>query len=188
MSGLRVLCCYAGLQSLHPATEASLTAFAPEAERIDVSGNPYSYFGEIAERWTGRDDLIIIEQDIQIYQHTIPEFLYCPEPWCVFPYQVRDRETLLDFGLGCTRFRAEAIQAVGIEDILSRHGECDLCNGTPGCWRHLDCLIAWAMQAAGIMQCVHWPGVMHHNPQVTRSLPAHRMRWQQIDPDARDAR
>ena len=181
---MKPLCCYA---NLHPATKAALAAFAPDAEMADTSASIYAYWEAISSRWTGADDLLIIEQDIEIHAGVLPGLAACPRPWCVYPYQIHDRGTLLDFGLGCTRFRAGAQQAVSTGAIQSQPGECSECHGAPGCWRHLDCKITWAMHAAGITQCVHWPGVQHHNDQVLRAAPVNRMRWHRISPDLRDS-
>lgn len=170
----------------YPIPLGALTAFAPGAELVDTSGSPFAYWAEIAARWTGEADLVIIEQDIEIHEQVMPGFAECPAPWCVYPYQVRDRETLLDFGLGCVRFRAAAQLMVTEADIFAQPGFCELCHGAQGCWMHLDCQIAWAMQAHGLIQCIHWPGVIHHNPEVVSAPRARRMRWQRIDPDLRD--
>lgn len=179
-----VLCCYA---KLHPATAAALAAFAPGAEFADTSGSIYAYWEQISSRWADPGDLAIIEGDIEIHAGVLPGFTACPQPWCVYPYQVHDRGTLLDFGLGCARFRAEAQRAVSTAAIQSWPGECEQCRGAPGCWAHLDCKITLAMHAAGIVQCVHWPGVQHHNARVLGGQPVSRMRWCRISPDLRDS-
>lgn len=179
---MAVLCCYT---KPHPATLAALQAYAPDVIMADVSDSPYAYWEEITTGWGGAD-LVLVEQDIEIHGDVLPRFADCPRLWCVNPYQIHDKATLLDFGLGCARFRAEAQQAVSPDAIQAYPGECPVCHGKPGCWQHLDCKIAWAMNAAGIVQCVHWPGVTHHNDQVLRASPANRMRWHRISPDRRD--
>lgn len=180
---MAVLCCYV---TLHPAAEAALAAHAPGAVLADVTGSPFAYWERLTARWDSPGDLVIIEQDIEIHPGVLPGFSSCPRPWCVYPYQVHDRATLLDFGLGCARFREQARQAVTPGQVQSWPGQCDLCGGKPGCWRHLDCTITWAMHAAGIIQCIHWPGVTHHNASVLAAPPASRMTWHRIDPDLRD--
>lgn len=167
-----ILCCYT---NLHPATRSSLAILAPSAELIDVSGSPYAYWEQISKRWNGVSDLIVVEQDIEIHPGVIPGFADCPEPWCVYPYQIHSRGTLIDFGLGCVCFSAEVQQMIDPKGIRSD-------------WRHLDCKISWAMNAARIVQCVHWPGVQHHNEQVLRCPSTNRMRWHRINPDLRDER
>lgn len=177
------LCCYV---KLHPRTAMALAVLAPGAELADVSGSPFAYWEQISRRWAGTEDLVLIEQDIEIHAGVLPGFGKCQRPWCVYPYQIHDKGTLIDFGLGCTRFRATVQAQVSTRDIQAYPGECRECNGAPGCWRHLDCKIAWAMNAAAVTQCVHWPGVEHHSSQVQDASPARRMRWHRIDPDLRD--
>lgn len=166
---MRVLCCYT---SLHPASRASLAAHAPGAELADVSGDPFGYWREISARWDGSQDLITVEHDIEIHAGVLDGFSACPEPWCVYPYPVFG-DRWLDFGLGCTRFAVAAQQAAGVAAIEAMPGECELCGGAPGCWRHADCRIALAMHAAGIRRHVHWPAVTHLGVQV----PEGELRW-----------
>jgi hypothetical protein len=92
-----------------------------------------------------------------------------------------ERGRWLDFGLGCTRFRAAAQRAVPAEAISSKPGTCSTCNGAPGCWMHLDCKIYWAMTEAGIERCVHWPAVTHHSRHL-QGPPAATVEWQRIAP------
>src|SRR5215469_3613831 len=111
----------------------------------------------------GGDDLAVVEHDIEIHAGVLPAFASCPEPWCVFPYEVTGRGTWLDWGLGCTRFRLAAQRAVPVAAIEAQPGSCPECSlpAVPGCWRHLDQKIFAAMTAAGIGRCVHWPAVTH---------------------------
>jgi hypothetical protein len=148
---------------------------------VSVAGNPFGYWREIAARWNGTEDLVTVEHDIEVHSRVLPSFDACPNLWCVYPYEIMERGRWLDFGLGCTRFRAAAQRAVTAEAISSMPGECSRCGGAPGCWAHLDCKIYWAMTAAGISRCVHWPAVIHHSPRLT-GPPVPAMEWQRIAP------
>jgi len=175
---MRILCCYT---SLHPAARRALGEHAPGAALADVTGDPYGYWREIAARWDGTEDLATVEHDIEIRDGVLPGFAACPEPWCVYPYEVHERGLWLDFGLGCTRFSAAAQRAVTAYAISAMPGECSTCHGKPGCWMHLDCKIYWAMTAAGIERHVHWPAVTHHSRRL-QGPPAGIVRWQRIAP------
>jgi len=172
---VRILCCYT---RLCPATRRALSEHAPGAELADVSGDPYAYWREICARWTGKDDLLTVEHDIEIHGTVLPGFTACPEPWCVYPYELHPGRWI-DFGLGCTRFRPAAQLAASPDAIQAKPGLCSRCHGQPGCWAHLDCKIYWAMTEAGIERHVHWPAVMHHHGSPPVDGP---VAWQRIAP------
>jgi hypothetical protein len=173
---MTVLCCYT---SLHPATRRALSEHAPGAELADVTGDRFAYWREIAARWNGTDDLVTVEHDIEIHAGVLPGFEACPGLWCVYPYEIHQRGTWLDFGLGCTRFRAQAQRLVSGQAIQGKPGTCENCQGAPGCWTHLDCKIYWAMTEGGLERCVHWPAVTHHGVQGD---PVGTVTWHRIAP------
>lgn len=185
---MRILCCYA---TLHPATADALSRFAPDAELVDVAGDDGDYWRAIMSRWTGEDDLLIVEHDIEIHAGVLPQLEACREPWCVFPYPLNGY--MADRCLGCTRFSAtlqrqvtpEQIQAgrrtwlvaadsapvthigditggVTVTSVPCRCGD----PGMVPCWRHIDELIWRALAgpvklAAPFRPHVHAPPVTH---------------------------
>jgi hypothetical protein len=160
---MRILCCYT---YLHPRTEWSLYHYAPKAEMVGVVWDGFRYAREIAARWDGTEDLVTVEHDIEIHEDVIAQFSRCREPWCTFPYLIMPGR-LLDDGLGCARFTADAQRAVPFSELDAIPASCGRCEGKPGCWAHLDTRIAQAMAAHGVKVHVHGPpGVIHHKPSL----------------------
>jgi len=176
MAEMQILSCYT---SVCPPARWAMAAHAPEAQTVDVRNSPFAYWHEISKRWGQGTDLVTIEHDIEIHENVMPTFRSCTGLWCVFPYEIHERGQWLDFGMGCTRFRAEAQTLVSTETISSKPGSCFICKGEPGCWMHIDCKIYWAMTEAGIERCVHWPEVTHHG---VRGEPKEEKRWHKIAP------
>ena len=79
-----ILCCPV---NLYPGTQESLRVYAPEARICRIPADDISYPWEIYKSCWGKDDLVIIEQDIILHEDVIPQFLECPEPWCLFPFR-----------------------------------------------------------------------------------------------------
>jgi hypothetical protein len=100
------MCGYAG-DGLQPETKEALAKFAPDAELLDFTGDDYAYWHAIKERWTGDEDLVIIEQDIVITESTIPSFEACDQEWCSFGYIAVPHLGRVSACLGCTRFAAK---------------------------------------------------------------------------------
>jgi hypothetical protein len=169
---VRVLCCYT---ELHPDTRAALAALAPHAELVDVSGGDYAYWRAFTERWTGDDDLLNVEQDIEIHDTVIPQLEACGEPWCTFAYRLWRPDAWCYNALGCTRFSAALQREVTPGEIqqvqaqwlapaevpsgiaynpavmpLTVEAQCR-CGGrgTPPCWRHMDMMIADTLEGRG---------------------------------------
>jgi len=168
---VRVLCCFT---DLYDATQAALAKYAPDAELVDVSGDDYAYWKAICAAWTGEDDLLIVEQDIEIHKTVIPQMAACPEPWCTFPYRLWRPDAWCYNALGCTKFSAglqrdvspaeiEQVQARWLVPNASHPGamtyspevmaEGMLCEcgrqGSPPCWRHIDFKIADTLEGRG---------------------------------------
>jgi hypothetical protein len=183
---MRVLCAYT---DLNPATEAALRKYAPGTDFIDVSGDDYAYWAAICERWTGQDDLLVVEHDIEIHDQVIPQMQACAEPWCSFAYRLWRPDAWCHNALGCTRFSAalqRSVSTVEIEQIQARwmiaaptpkgvgysagiiaEGELCLCSGagSPPCWRHIDYKIADTLEGRGPGQRTPL-GVHVHEPPV----------------------
>lgn len=119
---MKVLCCYAGRANLHPRTARGLRLNCPPAwlEMIDTSGSPTDYWDALKEHWTGEDDLVVIEQDIEIHEEVLPSFIKCRQPWCSFAYFLRVGQMSCPLGesLGCTKFSAELQQMVPADLII----------------------------------------------------------------------
>jgi hypothetical protein len=185
---VRVLCAYT---DLYPATKEALARYAPETEFVDVSGDDYAYWRAITGRWTGEDDLLVVEHDIEIHDQVIPQLEACEEPWCTFPYRLWRPDAWCYASLGCTRFSAELQRLVtpgeiqqqqamwltpqegasGITYHLSVMPDDEMCRcsgrGQPPCWRHIDMAIADTLQNGrpGVRNPVgahvHAPSVIH---------------------------
>jgi hypothetical protein len=142
---VRILCCYANLR---PETAATIAEFAPGTELVDVAEDKYGYWRNVCERWTGSDDLLIVEQDMELIAEVVPSFEDCPEQWCLFEYQGNPFMGTLSRHLGCTRFRKELQQAVplSLADNLR--------------WDVLDGTIAGKLNEAGYSPHVH--GEINH--------------------------
>jgi hypothetical protein len=143
-----ILCCYvngvAGHRSadyaekgLEPETAAALAKYAPDAVLVDVTGDPHGYWAEIAARWDGERDLVIVEQDNEITADTIPSFMACPEPWCTYAYPIYRTKVRLEQGLGCVKISAAAQRMTSPAEIAETWAPCPSCHGK-GCWNHLD--------------------------------------------------
>jgi hypothetical protein len=157
-AAVNVLCAYT---KLTPAAADALTARAPGAARISVEGNLHGYWQAIAARWAGTGDLVLIEHDIVIHSAVLPGFAACPQPWCLYPYDLWPGQ-VLERGLGCTRFTARCQSLVTPEQIQAESGgTCIDCRGERGCWRHLDGQIAAALETRGLTAHVHQPPVFH---------------------------
>ena len=159
---MNVVCCPV---TLWPATADALTVHAPGAQVIHIDGS------DIAQPWAtyasywGKDDLVVIEQDIVIHGDVLPQFGACPEPWCLFPFRhyAQGGGWMRD-GIGCNRFRREFMDAVPVEAVEAVPGSCPRCGGRePRCWAHLDGKTREAGEAAGFRIHVHWPSVGHRD-------------------------
>ena len=161
---MNVVCCPV---TLWPGTATALAKHAPGAQIIRIDA------GDITQPWTtyagywGKDDLVVIEQDVIIHADVLPQFEACPEPWCLFP--ARHYATgggWMTTGIMCNRFRKEFMQAVPVEAIEAQGGSCNRCWGLePKCWAHLDGKTREAGEAAGFKIHVHWPSVGHRDSQ-----------------------
>ena len=123
--------------------------------------DPFGYWREIKARWDGREDLVVVEQDVEIHDTVLKEFTECTEPWCCFPYKIFAQK-YCSVGLGCTRFSAQLQQEVSLDILSERFNKCEFCEGK-GCWWHLDGPILQHLQSKGYSQHVHSPEVIHHH-------------------------
>jgi hypothetical protein len=155
---MRVLACYT---DMHPAAAEALAAFAPQAELVDVTGDEHAYWREIRSRWTGEQDLIIIEQDIEIAEGVIESMAACDRDWCCYAYRIFRTKVRLRDGLGCTKFSAAIQRKVNARHIAEGFALCKNCKGQ-GCWYHLDCRISGLLRQEGCKPHVHGDVTHHH--------------------------
>lgn len=156
---MRILCCYA---NLHPVTAISIAEFAPQAEMIDVIWDNFAYWREIATRWTGKEDLMTLEQDMEITEEIIPSFEECPEPWCLYEYQGPPNKGILRYSLGCTRFRKEFQQRFPRELFVPDDKQLD--------WIRVDVRISYVLvNMNGIEPHIH--GRVNHLHEYGKPAP-----------------
>lgn len=102
------LCCF--YNTLDPRTEISLVKYSHglEVEWVDTSGSQGEYARQLEERWGTGEDLMLVEQDKEIYPATVPECLNCPEPFCSYTSWVNPvPHTTLSIGsFGVVKFSA----------------------------------------------------------------------------------
>lgn len=99
--------------TLDPRAKRALERFAPaaglEIEWINTAPDRQIYADEMEKRWNGTEDLIIVEQDKEIFADTLPSLMSCDKPWCGYTYwQNPEPHTHLVLGgFGATKFSAE---------------------------------------------------------------------------------
>jgi hypothetical protein len=165
------MCAYCDIK---PQTQHALDLYAPNCEYVDTSATIWDYGKAIASRWTGEDDLVVIEDDKEITAEVLPSFANCGHLWCSYSYLVYPPpyQLMVEIGLGCTRYSAQIQRIVDISEFLCADDTnlpvCKYCAGK-GCWNHLDVRIAKAIRnhqdpkTSGIID-VHCHGeVLHHH-------------------------
>lgn len=160
---MKIICCYTRLD---PRVAAMLAAHAPDAELVDLSYDPHlGYWQEIAKRWTGEEDLMIVEHDVLIHGGTVESFQSCREPWCLYGYRIFRTQVRCTMGLGCVRFTAECQQQTSPAEIAEAFSTCPTCHGA-GCWYHLDSRIAEVLLSVGLKPHDH--GDVYHLHDYSR--------------------
>jgi len=162
----QLVCMYGGtypkLSFLDPRTKASLEKYAPEAgleiQWIDTTGSQQIYADEMEKRWLGEEDLIIVEQDKEIFAESLPSLMTCSEPWCAHTFWINPEPhtTLVLGGFGCTKFSAELQRLVPVSAF---RGESQISIDR----RFYDYL----MHNHGIGCCLH-SSVLHHHTYEPR--------------------
>jgi hypothetical protein len=98
---------------LDPRVKAALEKYAPqvglEVEWVDTKPSRQIYADEMEKRWNGTEDLIIVEQDKEIFMDTLPSLLGCREPWCGYTFwqNPEPHTNLVIGGFGVTKFSAQ---------------------------------------------------------------------------------
>lgn len=153
---MRVLYCW---NDDFPEAVAAIEKHIPQAEIIDTSANSYAYWDAMEIRWTGVQDLLIVEHDVVVTAEVLPQMLACPEPWCAHS------SGGTPFGLRCTRFSARLQQLLPATAIRAKaRRKCPHCGALH--WAFIDGPICTALAAIGFSQPhVHEPELKHCNWQ-----------------------
>ena len=83
-------------------TDAALSRFAPDAERIDVSADTFDYWRLLADLGVVGEDFAVIEHDVEPHARVFPTFEECPSSWCLFQYRYPIGLEIV--GFGCAGF------------------------------------------------------------------------------------
>jgi hypothetical protein len=113
----RLVCMYGATfpapATLDPRVAAALKRYAPAAgldiEWVDTAPDLQVYADELGKRWGRGEDLIIVEQDKEVFPGQLESMLGCGEPWCgmTFWQNPVPHTALVLGGFGCTRFSPE---------------------------------------------------------------------------------
>lgn len=148
---------YPSPATLDPRVKTALERYAPQAgtevEWIDTSADLQIYADEMEKRWQGDEDLIIVEQDKEIFPGQMEEMLSCPEPWCAYTYWINPvpHTALVLGGFGVTRFSAQVQRMVPVSAF---RGDSQIGIDR----RFYDYLVA----NHGVGCCLHGHVVHHH--------------------------
>lgn len=142
-------------------TYRALVKYVPigSLELIETGYNVSAYWWELRRRWTGEDDLMIVEQDNVITSEVIPSFSECDEPWCSYSYlgppgmdvDGSGEGRILRKSLGCTRFGAQLMKDVPAETIS---------GNDYFAWHLLDMRVSSMLEIRGYSPHVH--GTIKH--------------------------
>jgi hypothetical protein len=145
---------YVPYTAVHPHTVKGAPS---DAVWVDVSGSNIAYYAALLDIWERRETFAVLEHDVVCRPDIITELEACPEPWCLYGYTDFCHEGCREAWrnqLGCTRFRAELIQAV--PDAMTSIPESnwdwhEMCNG-----------LGENLRAAGCTHHWHGPPAEHH--------------------------
>ena len=147
----------------HPRSDASVRAYAPTAERYDVSTSLTAYSELLCRAWASGESFLNIEHDVEIGPDTVRQATYCNKPWCVWPYYVTGHN-LLTWSLGCVRFHAKLLRA---EPDLMAVASSKIGNRSmpPGDWHRMDAEIMPLLRERGYGDIGHQhdPVIHHHH-------------------------
>lgn len=161
---MRVICCYS--TSVKPQTRAALDKYAPGTEYVETKGL-FGYGEAIRDRWTGEDDLVIVEGDKEIKADTLSSFEACDKLWCTTKHETLPAPwtRVVVNSLACAKFSATVQRLVAPSAFLCRDpfwAPCRRCD-SQGCWAQLDTRLAIAITplANGLPHVHGW--VNHHH-------------------------
>ncbi len=154
---------------VHPATRAALDRCAPHAEYVDVSASDFAYHALLTRLWAEREDLILIEHDIEVDEAIIDAFETCPRLWCC----VAEAPGASWAALTCNRFRRELmVQNSALPGMGA--GWPDNWNGAAQHWCGLDGFMRRNLQQiAGSTVHLHRDLLTrHHHDENKRAILA----------------
>lgn len=155
----RLACFYTNLD---PRVRSALKRHAPhtglDVEWVETPGPDTGegatdvYARELEKRWTGEEDLIVVEQDKEIFASTLPELLACGAPWCACTYWLFPvpHTALCIGGFGVTKFSAQVQRMVKVSDF---EGESQ---------KGIDRRFLEVLKPMGIGCCLHSMVTHHH--------------------------
>lgn len=150
----RLACFY---NNLDPRTKASLEKYAPQVglnvEWVDTSATQQTYAEELEKRWTGEEDLILVEQDKELHAVCLPSLMSCGEHWCGFTSWIYpEPHTVLAIGsFGCTKFSREVQRILPVSEFAGEYQQ--------GIDRRFGDILR---SRFGIGGCLHGHVVHHH--------------------------
>lgn len=146
---------YVPFARVHPDTVAGAPT---DAIWVDVSSSPTAYFGMLQEIWARGETFALLEHDVVCRPDVIAAMESRLEPWVSFGYSdichVECMEAWRDM-LGCTRFRAELLEAVpdAVSSIPAEGRD----------WHELCNWLGGNLRAAGFSHAWGFPWVEHHH-------------------------
>lgn len=179
---MKIIFCFAS--EPEPTSAAAVLKYAPQAEFVQTPGL-FGYNKAIASRWTGEDDLVVIEGDKEIHSDVIPSFQSCDQPWCTYACDIYPapytRETRI--GLSCAKFSADCQLQVPVDSFCRpdypMREPCRDCNGA-GCWRYLDTRIATAI----VSRCIAFDPHVHGRIKHHHNYPPDWAQQRGLEPNA----
>lgn len=139
---------------VHPLT---VQAAPKGAVWVDVSASDNAYYTALRDIWEQRESFAVLEHDVVCRPDVVDAFEECPEPWCIYGYSNICHPGCMEAwrnALGCTRFRAEILEAVpdAVSSIAPEAWD----------WHNLCDGIGNNLRAAGFTHHWHEPWVHHH--------------------------
>lgn len=140
--------------------------FAPGVEFVALGEGRTAYWRFLADLWRAGESFIIVEQDVEIHAGVVRALTYCPELWCVFPYQGPRNYgdgsfPVFDQALGCTRFRASLM--IDHPALFDAIGAGDSDPTRARYWQGLDSQVAASLRSLGHRAHAHLPPATHHH-------------------------
>jgi len=155
------------------------TTYGWALDVVHIGPEEHAYYEVLNDRWTicgmAGGDLLIVEGDIVVHDRTLDDFDTCPNAYCASVYWVG---ASYQYGLGCTRFRAELIRAH--PDLLRVAGQ-RTNDGVPIAysWKRMDTRLYDEAKERGLLisenpgtahPCIHEPAV-HHSHKYAMPEP-----------------
>lgn len=135
---------------------------APHAEFVYTGRTHQDYWQAIADRWQGKDDLMIVEQDNEIHDGVTESLASCDQPWCSYwylgpPMTSPDVKNCMSEAIGCVKFSADLQELIPHEEIADYKTQC---------WDTVDNKLMEKLKQLGFSPHVHGQVRHHHLYQV----------------------